>query len=109
VKNIIQFIITVLILSSCAMPPGPYSASTPLVVSDNNVDPDTVTVGNNDPFFRHKLQYFEEVVLEGEVEIDPNDVVADKTRFFATDMDPNVSFIGGQVTSNTKLVYCGLV
>lgn len=108
-KIAFQLIVASLILSSCALPPGPYSASTPLVVSDNNIDPSTVTVGNHDPFFRHKVQYFEEVVLEGEVEIDSTDVVANQTRFFATEMDPSVGFVGGQITNNGKLVYCGLV
>lgn len=108
-KTIFQLIFVSLILSSCAMPPGPYSASTPLVVSDNSVDPTTVTVGNHDPFFRHKVQYFEEVILESEVEIDSDDAIANQTKFFATEMDPNISFVGGQISANSNLVYCGLV
>ena len=53
-----------LFIASCKLiPPGPYSATTPFVVSDNTVEKTGVTVGNHEPFFIHQIQYQDQVVL----------------------------------------------
>lgn len=96
-------------ITSCNLPPSPYSASTPFIVSDSNIEIMNVEVRNHDPFFLHPVQYLEQAVIEGSYKGKVGKEVTSENKLFATEIE--LEYVPGETPTGAirKTLFCGLV
>ncbi|MBL4604010.1 MAG: hypothetical protein JKY84_14790 [Emcibacteraceae bacterium] len=105
----LPFLLILFILSSCGFQSAPYSASTPFIVTDNNISVTSVEVGNHDPFFKHPIQYLEQVIIEGNYTEKKGSQITSANKLFAIETNLERMPSDPLAGATQKTLYCGLI